>query len=72
MAQASLAWLLAQRGVSTVVAGARSPAQVRQNAAAGSLRLPPDVLAALTQATEPLNAALGPNADMWQAPSRIR
>ncbi len=74
MAQVALAWVLAQPGVATVVAGARRPEQVRANAEAASLRLSGDVLEALREATDPLKAKLGPNADMWQGGmnSRIR
>ncbi|GAA3625810.1 aldo/keto reductase [Microlunatus ginsengisoli] len=36
-AQVALAWIVSQPGVSTVIPGARSPRQVRSNAAAGSL-----------------------------------
>lgn len=46
-AQAALAWIAAQRGVSTVIPGARSPEQARANAAAGSLELPPGFDAAV-------------------------
>ncbi|MGC9394048.1 MAG: aldo/keto reductase [Anaerolineae bacterium] len=74
MAQVALAWLLEQPGVTTVIAGARNPAQIQANAAAAALTLPADVVAALTQATEPLKVALGPNPDMWQndADTRMR
>ncbi len=74
MAQVALAWLLEQPGVVTVIAGARNPAQIHANAAAAALKLPADVVAALTQATDPLKAALGPNPDMWQSDvnSRMR
>ncbi|MGQ9682887.1 MAG: aldo/keto reductase [Anaerolineae bacterium] len=72
MAQAAVAWLLAQPGVATVIAGGRSEVQVRANAAAADLHLPDELLAALTTATEELKAKLGPNPDMWQAESRIR
>jgi len=37
-AQAALAWVIQQPGVSTVIPGARSPDQARQNAAAAALR----------------------------------
>ena len=48
-AQAALAWVVQQPGVSTVIPGARSIEQARSNAAAGSLApLPPDFLAAVT------------------------
>ncbi len=72
MTQVALAWLLAQPGVATVIAGARNPAQIHANAAAAALKLPADVLAALTQATAPLKAALGPNPDMWQSDANSR
>lgn len=72
MAHVALAWLLAQPGVATVIAGARNPAQIHANAAAAALKLPADVLFALTQATDPLKVALGPNPDMWQSAANSR
>jgi aryl-alcohol dehydrogenase-like predicted oxidoreductase len=48
-AQAALAWVVAQPGVSTVIPGARSVEQARSNAAAGALDpLRPELMAALT------------------------
>src|SRR3954471_23091738 len=48
-AQAALAWVAQQSGVSTVIPGARSIEQARSNAEAGSLaRLPEDFFAAVT------------------------
>jgi aryl-alcohol dehydrogenase-like predicted oxidoreductase len=48
-AQAALAWVAQQPGVSSVIPGARSIEQARSNAAAGSLApLPADFLAAVT------------------------
>ena len=72
MAQAAVAWLLARPGVAMVIAGGRSEAQVRANAAAADLHLPSELMTALTAATDELKAKLGPNPDMWQAQSRIR
>ena len=72
MSEVAIAWLLHQAGVTTVVAGARNPEQVRANVSASSLELPSDVLEALSEATDPLKQQLGPNADMWQSDSRIR
>ncbi|MBN2007459.1 MAG: aldo/keto reductase [Anaerolineae bacterium] len=74
MAQTSLAWLLHQPGVATVIAGARNPAQIQSHVAAAELALPDDVLDALTQATGPLKTVLGANPDMWEgdATSRMR
>ena len=72
MAQVAMAWLLHQEGVATVVAGARSPEQVRSNVAMASLELPSDMIAALNEATDPLKEKLGPNPDMWQTESGSR
>jgi aryl-alcohol dehydrogenase-like predicted oxidoreductase len=41
-AQAALAWVIAQDGVTTVIPGARNPEQARANAAAAAVTLPPD------------------------------
>ena len=72
MAKVALAWLLYQPGVVSVLAGARHPGQVVENASAADLKLSPDVVRALTEATEALKAALGPNPDMWLSESRMR
>jgi aryl-alcohol dehydrogenase-like predicted oxidoreductase len=72
MADVALAWLLHQPGVASVLAGARRPDQVRQNAKAGDLRLSEDVVSRLNAATEPLKQAMGTNPDMWQIESRMR
>ncbi len=42
-AQAAIAWVAAQDGVSSVIPGARNPEQARANAAAGSLALPAEL-----------------------------
>ena len=47
-AQAALAWVVQQPGVTTVIPGARSPEQARANAGAGALpALPPEFLEAV-------------------------
>lgn len=71
MAAVALAWLLHQPGVTSVLAGARHPDQVRENARAADIKLAPNVVAALCQATEELKQAMGSNPDMWRAESRI-
>ncbi len=71
MTRASLAWLLSRPGVASVIVGARNPTQARENAAAGDVELPPDVLEAMTRATDPLKDAFDSNADMWQSDSRM-
>ena len=72
MTNVALAWLLRQPAVTTVIAGARSPEQVRANATAVELALSDDIVAALTLATEPLKTAFGTNADMWESEQNTR
>ena len=72
MAEVSLAWLLHQPGVTSVLAGARDPRQVAENAAAAELRLSEPILARLGAATEPVKQALGPNADLWVTAEKAR
>ena len=73
MSDVALAWLLAQPGVASILAGARSRGQAVQNAAIGDVALPGDVLDAVTAATARLKEAMGGNPDMWQGEgSRIR
>jgi aryl-alcohol dehydrogenase-like predicted oxidoreductase len=57
-----------------VIAGASSPQQLDANLAALAQPLPAEALQRLAEATDPVTAALGPNADMWQtqAASRFR
>jgi myo-inositol catabolism protein IolS len=72
MASLSLAWLLHQPGVTSVIVGARKPHQIEQTAQAADLVLSAAVVDALTAATEEVKRKLGPNPDMWQAESRFR
>ena len=72
MAQVSLAWLLRRPAVATVIAGARSPEQIKSNAAAAALELTDDMVTALNEATEPLRVAFGTNADMWDTGENCR
>ena len=71
MADVALAWLLQQGGVTSVLAGMRSVAQVAENARAGDLMLSDDVVKELSDATDPVKAKLGTNPDMWSPKSRI-
>jgi len=54
LAQAALAWLLAQPGVTAVIAGASSVGQLERNAAAAALRLHDDELASIRRVFEGL------------------
>ena len=71
-AKVSLAWLLNQDGVTSLLVGARNAAEVSLNTPAFDYKLPPDVETELTLATDALKAALGPNPDMWHSPGRMR
>jgi aryl-alcohol dehydrogenase-like predicted oxidoreductase len=55
LAQIVLAWTAAQPGITTVLAGARSPEQARENAAAGDLNLTPPELDSIGRAFEGLD-----------------
>ena len=72
MANVALAWVLQQPGVTAVLAGARRPEQVIQNARAVDLELTDDALKRLNDATEDVKKKIGPNADPWRTASRIR
>ena len=72
MADVSVAWLLAQPGVTSAIVGGRNADQARRNARAADLVLEDDVIKKLSLATDSLKGALGNNADMWQGESRIR
>lgn len=52
LAQVAIAWTIAQPGVTSALVGARTEAQVRENAAAGELVLEPEEIFALAGAFE--------------------
>ena len=72
MAHVALAWVLQQPGVTAVLAGARKPHQVIENARAADLELTDEVLKTLSDATLEVKETIGPNADPWRTESRIR
>jgi aryl-alcohol dehydrogenase-like predicted oxidoreductase len=74
MANVALAWVMAKPGVTSVIAGGRTPDQVARNVQAASLSLSPEAIARLDATTDELKQVLGPNADYWQIGenSRIR
>lgn len=71
MGALSLAWLLRQPGVVSVVTGARNAAQALENVRAAEVTLDNDVVAKLNQITSRLKTIVGTNADMWEIPSRM-
>lgn len=72
IAQMSLAWLLHQPAVATVIAGASKQSHIESNAAAAAIKLSDDVLAALNKATQPLKELFGTNCDMWDTGDKAR
>jgi aryl-alcohol dehydrogenase-like predicted oxidoreductase len=72
MADVALAWCNQQPGISSVIAGASTPDQLRQNVASIENALPEDAMHELNGMTERLKSALGPNPDMWQGSDRSR
>ena len=71
-AKLSLAWLLAQEGVTSLLVGARNAAEVDLNTPSFDYDLPDGVEAALSAATDELKQILGDNADFWRSPGRMR
>ncbi len=67
MSELSVAWLLHQPAVTSVLTGIRRPEQAAQNARAAELRLEPAIVAELARVTEPVKHALGKNPDLWQS-----
>jgi myo-inositol catabolism protein IolS len=72
MTQASLAWLMDRPAIVAAVVGARTPAQIRENASSMFLALPAPLSTELTMITDALKNSLGSNPDPWQADSRAR
>ena len=61
VAQVVLAWTLAREGVTSVLCGARTPEQVRENAAAAEILLEPEESAAIEAAFDGLDLDLTPS-----------
>ncbi len=64
-AQVALAWLLHQPGVTSVIAGAKRPEQLADNARAAELSLSESELADLAAASEPLLTRTAGEPKMW-------
>jgi len=71
MGQAALGWLLEQRGVTSVIAGARNAEQAAENARAADIELPADAIEELSAATQRVKAHIGANADPGRSESRM-
>jgi len=70
MAAVSIAWLLHQPVVTTVLAGSRRPEQILQNARAADLSLSPETVRELADATEELKRRFGLNQCMYSPAER--
>jgi len=64
-AQVALAWLLHQPGVTSVIAGAKRPSQVEDNAKAADVALSPAEIQSLSDVSEPLRAMTAGEFKMW-------
>ena len=65
MEDVALAWNLSHPEITSVIAGARTPAQAIANAKGAELKLTGDVIAALNEATDPVKEFIGDDADPW-------
>jgi aryl-alcohol dehydrogenase-like predicted oxidoreductase len=72
VADVALAWVIAQPGLVSAIAGARRPDQIARNVHAGSLELAPSVIGRLDAATAALKDKLGPNIDYWNSLENAR
>ena len=72
MAQVSLKWAMAGEGIVSSLCGARAVKKLRENLEAAESPLPPQIIAELNEATQPLLEALGPSFDYWEHPDNDR
>ncbi|MFP4500318.1 MAG: aldo/keto reductase [Candidatus Hydrogenedentota bacterium] len=72
MAELALAWCMARPGVTSVIVGARKPAQLARNLDAAHHPLEKQILQLLDEATRPLRDAMGENPDMWLGAGECR
>lgn len=68
----SIRWALAKDYVTSVIFGVRDADQLRKNALECQEPLAEDLVHAVDLVTAELNAALGPNPDMWQGEAESR
>lgn len=69
--EVAMLWVLAQKGVATILAGSRNAAQAQSNAEVAGKTLNAEHVERLSLASAPLKEAMGPNPDMWQSKSRV-
>ena len=66
MLEVAFGFLKAQKDVSSILVGARDMNQLSANIAAFNKKVPSDVIADAVKLSDPLKAAMGDNADLWQ------
>ena len=66
VSEIALAWLLGKKAVTTVIAGARSVDQVRQNVRALDAALTAEEMAELDRLSDGIKQKLGANMDPWR------
>lgn len=72
MASMCLAWLIAQRGVTSAIVGSRNPQQLKDNLAAADLKIGAEEMYAMNAITGQLKMAMGLNADLWEGTNSSR
>jgi aryl-alcohol dehydrogenase-like predicted oxidoreductase len=72
LADLAVQWALNQPGVSVVLTGARTVAEIEANARALDRKVDQAALADATAISDPVKAKLGPNPDMWMAGEKSR
>lgn len=68
----AISWVSSQKGVSSVVVGARNPEQVKNNVKGAQLSLTSDIKERLAEVTRELKRQFGKDPDMWNAPEESR
>lgn len=67
MAALCIAWTIANPNITTVIPGNRTKEQMKNNAKAGTMKIPDDVLVALNKATDELKEQMGPAIDIYES-----
>jgi len=72
LTEIALAWPLAHPAVTCVIVGSTKEEQAKENIKAIQVKLKPEVVQKLNDATAALKEKLGPNADLWQGNNNSR
>ncbi len=72
MSQLAIAWLLHRPGVSAVLAGSRTVAELLDNQRALDVSLGPDLVARIDRISEDIKVGMGGNADLYEAERNSR